>query len=78
MDEAQPDYESMKSEWNQVRYGFQELIDSIDPETLAKVIYRHPRAGMLNMHQAVESMETHISHHIKQIERIRSHSAFPR
>jgi uncharacterized damage-inducible protein DinB len=77
VDETHPDYESMKSEWDQVRYGFQELIDSIDPETLAKAIYRHPRAGMLNMHQAVEFMETHISHHIKQMERIRSHSSFP-
>jgi len=77
VDEAQPDFDTMKSEWNQVRYGFQELIDSNDAETLAKEIYRHPRAGMLNMLQTVKFMETHISHHIKQIKRIRSHTSFP-
>jgi len=75
--EAQPDYESMKTEWNEVRSGYQELIDSNDTETFAKAIYRHPRAGMLNMFQTVEFMETHISHHIKQIGRIRSHPFYP-
>ncbi len=77
VDEDYPDYESMKKEWNEVRNGFQELIDKNDAETLAKAIYRHPRAGMLNMLQAVEFLDTHISHHIKQMERIRSHSSFP-
>lgn len=77
VDETYPDFESMKTEWDQVRDGFKKLIDTTDSETLEKAIYRHPRAGLLNMNQAVEFMEIHISHHLKQIERIRSHPSFP-
>lgn len=77
VNEVHPDYESMKTEWDQVRYGFRDLIDSNDADMLEKAIYRHPRAGMLNMLQAVEFMNIHISHHFKQMERIRSHAAFP-
>ncbi|MEX2463394.1 MAG: DinB family protein [Balneolaceae bacterium] len=77
VDEEYPDYESMKAEWDEVRAGYQELINMHDGEALAKTIYRHPRAGLLNMNQAIEFMETHISHHIKQIGRIKRHSLFP-
>lgn len=77
VDEEYPDYEKMKTEWDKVREGFRELIETTDSEILEKAIFRHPRAGMFNMNQTIEFMETHISHHRKQIERIRSHPSFP-
>tara|TARA_R100001143_G_C3358741_1_gene134195 strand:+ start:3040 stop:3615 length:576 start_codon:yes stop_codon:yes gene_type:complete len=77
VDEAYPDFESMKTEWDQVRSGFKELIDTTDSEILEKAIYRHPRAGMMNMKQAVEFLGVHISHHLKQVDRISSHPSFP-
>ncbi|MGF1670459.1 MAG: hypothetical protein ACFCU6_08425 [Balneolaceae bacterium] len=42
-----------------------------------KTVYKHPRAGFLNIKQALEFMESHIAHHQKQIDRIMKHAAFP-
>lgn len=67
----------MKTEWDQVRNEFKKLIDTTESEILVKTIYRHPRAGLLNMKQTVEFLGIHISHHQKQVERICSHPSFP-
>lgn len=79
--EENPDFETMKAEWDAVRNDLQELIHECSDDTLAKALYRHPRAGYLNIKQALEFMETHITHHQKQIKRIMSdssfHSSFP-
>lgn len=75
--ENYPDFESMKSEWDSVRDEMKYLIENSDDNILAKALYRHPRAGMLNIKQAIEFMETHISHHLKQIQRIKNHPSFP-
>lgn len=77
VDEEYPDFELMKTEWDQLRSGFKELIETTDSEILVKAVFRHPRAGMLNMKQALEFLGVHISHHQKQVERIRSHPSFP-
>lgn len=77
VEEAIPDFEKMKTEWNQVRDGFRKLIDTTDSEILEKAIFRHPRTGMMNMEQAAEFLGIHISHHLKQVDRICSHPSFP-
>jgi hypothetical protein len=74
--ESVPDYEQMKLEWNEIRNEMREFIQSGDEELFTKALYRHPRAGLLNINQALEFIETHISHHQKQIQRIiRHHSS---
>ncbi len=75
--EEYPDFESMKMEWDSIRNEIKSLIKNSDDNTLAKALYRHPRAGMLNIKQALEFIGTHTAHHQKQIERIKKHSAFP-
>lgn len=72
-----PDFETMLSEWNTVRKELQNLIQDTDEQTLTKALYRHPRAGMLNVKQFLEFIEVHISHHQKQIKRIMKHPSFP-
>jgi len=74
--EEYPDLEEMIDEWKQVREEIREIIEKNSEETLGKEIYRHPRAGHLNMKQALEFMEIHISHHQKQMGRIITHSGF--
>jgi uncharacterized damage-inducible protein DinB len=76
--EDYPDYDTMKQEWNEVRSEFQEIIENSDDAVLTKALYRHPRAGLLNIKQALEFIEFHISHHQKQMNRIMNHSAFPK
>jgi hypothetical protein len=75
--EENPDFNSMCNEWDIVRKEYFELIETCDRATLAKAVYRHPRAGLLNMKQALEFMEIHVAHHLKQIERIQNHPDFP-
>ncbi|MCH8568428.1 MAG: DinB family protein [Balneolales bacterium] len=75
--EDYPDFDSMISEWTETRRDLNQIIESNDDQTLAKALYRHPRAGMLNVLQALRFMTTHISHHQKQIARIKKHPSFP-
>ena len=76
--ENYPDYESMVSEWAEVRSDMKELISNLDGEVLSKALYIHPRAGALNIKQALEFVETHISHHQKQMKRIMAAPDFPK
>ena len=75
--EDYPDYETMKQEWNEVRSEFQEIIENSDDAVLAKALYRHPRAGLLNIKQALQFIGIHVSHHQKQMDRIMQSSGFP-
>ena len=75
--EKHPDFEIMISEWDEVRSKFKELIESSDEETLKKALYKHPRAGFLNINQAMEFIETHVTHHRKQMEKIMLDAAYP-
>lgn len=76
--EDYPDFESMVSEWAEVRSDMSELINRTDGEVLSKALYIHPRAGALNIKQALEFIETHLSHHQKQMKRIMAAPGFPK
>lgn len=77
VEEAYPDFNEMVLEWDEVRNEYQQIISNNNAEILSKALYRHPRAGMLNIKQAIEFMEDHVAHHNKQVERIRNHPKFP-
>lgn len=72
-----PGYDTMKSEWDKIRSELFSILETNESETLAKELYKHPRAGRMNFHQALMFFETHIAHHRKQMERIKSHPSFP-
>lgn len=75
--EEVPDFESMKQEWQEVRSDMKKILDETDEELLETSVYIHPRAGRLNMNQALGFMINHITHHLKQIRRIQNHPSFP-
>jgi len=68
--EESPDFEQMKSEWESVRNDLKKILTESDSSTLSKALYKHPRAGYLNISQALEFMDEHIAHHQKQIDRL--------
>jgi len=68
--EESPDFEQMKQDWETVRKELLNILTESDSSTLSKALYKHPRAGNLNIRQALEFMADHISHHQKQIERL--------
>lgn len=75
--EDAPDYKTMKSEWETVRRELEQIITSADDELLSKALYKHPRAGLLNIPQMLDFIHVHIKHHQKQIARIMRHHNFP-
>ncbi len=75
--EEHPDFDSMKMEWDSIRDEMRSLIKNSDDKTLGKALYKHPRAGLLNIKQALKFIETHTAHHQKQMERIKKHLSFP-
>jgi len=77
VNEDYQDFELMKAEWDDIRDNMKKMIDQSDDQTLAKAVYKHPRAGFLNVKQAIEFMENHIVHHQKQIDRIIKNPSFP-
>lgn len=68
--EDYPDFETMISEWDTVRSDMLDLIENSKDEILAKALYKHPRAGLLNVKQALEFIEIHTAHHRKQMDRL--------
>lgn len=72
-----PDYEKLKSDWQNVREELKSLIEELENDTLKSKLFKHPRVGMLNMKQALEFMRTHLAHHKKQIVQIMNHPEFP-
>lgn len=66
----EPEYDLLKKDWNIVRENLKNFLEGCDKAILERAIYKHPRAGLLNADQAISFMSMHLSHHIKQIERI--------
>lgn len=68
-----PEYETLaviESKWRQTYREFHEMLASFPPHLMGREIFRHPYAGRLNLHQTIDFMAEHFSHHKKQVERI--------
>ncbi len=59
--------DELEREWERIRNRLKRLIETCDEDCLKKAIYKHPRAGYLNLRQAVVFMSLHIQHHEGQI-----------
>lgn len=68
-----PVYSSMHeliAEWNKTRAELKVLLEKFKDHQIKKSVYRHPRAGMMNIQQAIIFFGEHIIHHQIQIRRI--------
>jgi hypothetical protein len=65
-------------QWNQLRKDFAQLLDTFDVQSAKKLTFRHPRIGYINAHQVLVFLQEHFNHHLKQLERIKSDSNFPK
>lgn len=72
-----PRLNDLKESWKTIRNEIHTLTENTDEELLALGIYNHPRAGILNMEQALDFLDLHIRHHQKQMQRITEHEEFP-
>ncbi len=62
-----PEIGELLNEWGSIRTGFLDIIETCEEECFRKAIYKHPRAGDLNLKQTVEFLGLHVKHHEKQI-----------
>ncbi|TVQ67221.1 MAG: DinB family protein [Balneolaceae bacterium] len=75
--EEAPELTQMVSEWDALFSEIEAFIEVQKDEILAGELYRHPRAGVMNMNQTLGFMQTHIRHHQKQLIRLTCHPEFP-
>ena len=72
-----PDLNQLQDSWKTIRQELRAIIENTDEELLELGVYEHPRAGLLNMEQALNFLDIHLQHHQKQMERITGHENFP-
>lgn len=70
-------YQQLKQEWQEVRENLQGFVEALPAERMRVAIFRHPFAGYLNITQTFRFFETHLKHHLKQIELIQASGGFP-
>jgi hypothetical protein len=68
----------LTEQWNHLRDNLAQLLDTFDVKSARKLVFRHPVIGYINVHQTLEFLQEHFNHHLKQLERIKKHPAFPK
>jgi uncharacterized damage-inducible protein DinB len=71
MPETTPPLSDLQAEWEAVRRRMERLLNEFPGKLLSHAIFKHPRSGMLTIHQTLDFMLDHILHHQQQVERIR-------
>ena len=61
--------EELQRDWQEVREGWRELLNSFPPQLHNKTVYRHPVAGPLSMDQSLAFLVRHLERHARQIRR---------
>jgi hypothetical protein len=67
-------YSEVISCWEESRKTLFSLIDTMPEDLAGREIYRHPRAGRLNLFHMLDFFQDHFDHHLLQIKRITSNS----
>lgn len=73
-----PDLKNLQESWSTIRKEIHSIVENTDEELLDLGVYKHPRAGLLDMEKALDFLDIHIRHHQKQMERIAGHENFPK
>ncbi|NOT75182.1 MAG: DinB family protein [Cyclobacteriaceae bacterium] len=64
------DLSTLEFEWESVRKEFKELLETIPQQHINRKIYKHVRAGYLNIQHALIFFREHIIHHTPQIKKL--------
>lgn len=64
---AETNLEELSGEWARVRADLKLVLERIEERHIKRKIYRHVRAGMLNIQQALQFLKEHVGHHAPQI-----------
>jgi uncharacterized damage-inducible protein DinB len=64
------DFRQLEQEWNTLRIELKNLLEKIGDHQTKRKIYKHVRAGKLNIQQALIFFREHIIHHRPQIQKL--------
>lgn len=64
--------DQFKKAWEKTRGEMHALLSRFNHDQLKRKVYKHPIAGMLNIQQAVQFFQEHITHHTPQIKNLLS------
>jgi uncharacterized damage-inducible protein DinB len=67
---ASADLKQLEQEWGTVRIELKALLEKINDGQIKRMIYKHVRAGKLNIQHALIFFREHIVHHRPQIKRL--------
>lgn len=65
-----PPLPELRAQWEATRRHLERLLNEYPGKLLSRAIFKHPRSGMLTIHQTLDFMLDHVLHHQKQVERI--------
>jgi len=74
-----PSYQNLNdltTDWSNVRNELKILLEKFQDDQINKKVYRHVRAGLLNIQHALLFFREHIIHHTPQIERLITHKEY--
>lgn len=67
--EAETTLGAVTARWDEVRQGWQELVDGFPPSLVDRAVFRHPRVGMMSLAHTLGFMREHVTHHRRQVRR---------
>ncbi len=72
-----PAWEEIQSHWQQTRTELEGYLSGYTNDQLSDIVFKHPRAGEINITQTIGFLSDHIHHHQRQLRRIKENSGFP-
>lgn len=65
-----PDVSTIEREWDMVRTEFKTFLEKMPDQFVNRRIYKHPRAGYLNVRHALIFFREHVIHHTPQLKKL--------
>jgi hypothetical protein len=59
----------LRARWDEVRRGLSELVRTFPAELEGRLVFRHPLAGRMTLGHALGTLQAHLGHHVRQVER---------
>ena len=64
------DPEVLRARWDEVRAGWEKLLESFPEEILDRMVFRHGFVGLMGLPDTLGVMQSHLEHHARQVERV--------
>ncbi|MBK9730749.1 MAG: DinB family protein [Chitinophagaceae bacterium] len=64
-------FEEVLQRWNETRVQMKSFLENLPEDLISREIYKHPRAGRLNVIQMMQFFQDHFNHHLPQINRLK-------